>query len=88
MSSLEKVSPGIRPLFFNQNIAANEPEKKIPSTAAKATTLSPRRQKLVSLHEILYASDIFKLHTHTHFTYFYNNITTILPRNQINKLVQ
>lgn len=41
MSSLEKVSPGIRPLFFSQKIAANEPEKKMPSTAAKATTLSP-----------------------------------------------
>jgi len=41
ISSLEKVNPGIRPLFFSQNIAANEPEKKMPSTAAKATTLSP-----------------------------------------------
>lgn len=41
ISSLEKVSPGIRPLFFSQNIAAKEPEKKMPSTAAKATTLSP-----------------------------------------------
>lgn len=41
MSSLEKVRPGIRPLFFSQKIAAKEPEKKIPSTAAKATTRSP-----------------------------------------------
>lgn len=41
MSSLEKVSPGIKPLFFSQNMAAKDPEKKIPSTAAKATTLSP-----------------------------------------------
>ena len=28
-------------LFFSQKMAANEPEKKIPSTAAKATILSP-----------------------------------------------
>lgn len=44
MSSFEKVSPGMRPLFFSQKIAANDPEKKTPSTAAKATTLSPMRQ--------------------------------------------
>lgn len=42
MSSLEKVSPGMSPLFFNQKIEAKDPEKKIPSTAAKATTLSPK----------------------------------------------
>ena len=30
MSSLLKVSPGIRPRFFNQKIEAKEPEKKIP----------------------------------------------------------
>ena len=40
MSSFEKVKPGINDLFFNQNMAQNEPEKKIPSTAAKATSLS------------------------------------------------
>ena len=28
------------PRFLSQKIAANEPEKKIPSTAAKATTRS------------------------------------------------
>lgn len=28
-------------LFFNQKMDANDPEKKIPSTAAKAITLSP-----------------------------------------------
>ena len=44
MSSLEKVSPGIRPLFFSQKMAAKDPEKKIPSTAAKATTRSPEDQ--------------------------------------------
>ena len=36
INSLEKVKPGIRPLFFNQKIEQKEPEKKIPSTAAKA----------------------------------------------------
>jgi hypothetical protein len=40
MSSLEKVSPGISDLFFSQKIAQNEPEKNIPYTAAKATSLS------------------------------------------------
>jgi hypothetical protein len=35
ISSFEKVNPGIKPLFFNQKIEQNEPEKKIPSTAAK-----------------------------------------------------
>lgn len=37
INSLEKVRPGMRPLLFNQKMAANEPEKKIPSTAANAT---------------------------------------------------
>ena len=41
MNSLDWQSPGIRPFFLIQNIEANEPEKKIPSTAANATTLSP-----------------------------------------------
>lgn len=40
MSSLEKVRPGMRDLFLSQKIAQNDPEKKIPSTAAKATSLS------------------------------------------------
>ena len=31
------VSPGIRPLFRNQNIAQKEPLKNIPSTHANAT---------------------------------------------------
>lgn len=47
MSSLEKVSPGINPLFFSQKIDAKEPEKKIPSTAAKATTRSPVKRRLI-----------------------------------------
>lgn len=44
MSSLEKVRPGIRPLFFSQKMEAKDPEKKMPSTAAKATTRSPGRR--------------------------------------------
>ena len=39
ISSFEKVSPGIKPLFFSQNIEQKLPEKKIPSTTANATTL-------------------------------------------------
>ena len=42
MSSLEKVRPGIRPLFLSQKMAAKDPEKKMPSTAANATTLVPK----------------------------------------------
>ncbi|PRD20444.1 UNVERIFIED_CONTAM: uncharacterized protein NCL1_54612 [Trichonephila clavipes] len=34
---LLNVNPGINSRFFNQKIAEKEPEKKIPSTAAKAT---------------------------------------------------
>ncbi|KAJ7502345.1 hypothetical protein B0H11DRAFT_1620356, partial [Mycena galericulata] len=41
MSSFENVRPGMRPRFFIQKIEANEPEKKIPSTAANATRRSP-----------------------------------------------
>lgn len=41
-----KVSPGMRPLFFSQKMDAKLPEKKMPSTAAKATTLSPKVAEL------------------------------------------
>ncbi|KAG7270010.1 hypothetical protein CRUP_027968 [Coryphaenoides rupestris] len=41
ISSLEKVRPGMSPLFFSQKMAAKDPEKKMPSTAANATTRSP-----------------------------------------------
>lgn len=62
MSSLEKVSPGINPLFFSQKIDAKEPEKKIPSTAAKATTRSPVKRRLtVILHRKLSRMDTQKL---------------------------
>ena len=50
MSSLEKVRPGIRPRFFNQNIAANDPEKKIPSTTAKATSLVAKEARRSFIH--------------------------------------
>ncbi|CAY80754.2 hypothetical protein WN66_03549 [Saccharomyces cerevisiae] len=43
INSLEKVKPGIIPLFFNQKMEAKEPEKKTPSMEAKATSLSPNK---------------------------------------------
>lgn len=78
----------MRPLFFNQNIAAKDPEKKIPSTAAKATTLSPKKQKVVSFSEISYTADICKLYIHTLVYTFCNNTTANLPRNKTNTLVR
>ncbi|KAJ7825275.1 hypothetical protein B0H14DRAFT_2168526, partial [Mycena olivaceomarginata] len=36
MSSLENVRPGMIPRFFIQKMKVNEPEKKVPSTAANA----------------------------------------------------
>ncbi|KYQ55948.1 hypothetical protein ALC60_05231 [Trachymyrmex zeteki] len=38
--SLLKVRPGMTPRFFSQKMAAKLPLKKIPSTAANATTRS------------------------------------------------
>ncbi|KAI5993203.1 hypothetical protein EDD15DRAFT_2439179 [Pisolithus albus] len=35
MSSFENVRPGMSPRFLNQKMKANDPEKKMPSTAAK-----------------------------------------------------
>ena len=43
ISSLEKVSPGISPRFLSQKMAQNEPEKKMPSTTANATSRSANR---------------------------------------------
>ena len=37
ISSFENVRPGINPRFLSQNRAQKEPEKKMPSTHAKAT---------------------------------------------------
>jgi len=42
INSFEKVRPAIKPLFFSQKIAQNEPEKKIPSIQANATILSAK----------------------------------------------
>ena len=50
ISSFENVKPGIKPRFFNQNIAQNEPEKKIPSTAAKATSLCANEPFFLESH--------------------------------------
>ena len=46
ISSLEWARPGISPLFFSQKMEAKEPEKKMPSTAAKATIRSPEAEKI------------------------------------------
>ncbi|PBL04596.1 hypothetical protein ARMGADRAFT_911305, partial [Armillaria gallica] len=37
ISLLENDKLGINPHFFNQKMTANNPEKKMPSTAVKAT---------------------------------------------------
>ena len=50
MSSLDVASPGISPRFFNQKIAQNDPEKKIPSTAAKATSRSAKLAYFALVH--------------------------------------
>jgi hypothetical protein len=42
ISSFEKVRPGMSPRFLSQKIAQKLPEKKIPSIAAKATSLSAK----------------------------------------------
>jgi hypothetical protein len=40
INSFEKLSPGIKPRFFNQKMEQNEPLKKIPSTATNAISCS------------------------------------------------
>lgn len=50
INSLLNVNPGIKPRFLSQKIAANEPEKKIPSTAANAITLSGKVAVLLLIH--------------------------------------
>lgn len=49
ISSLEKVKPGMRPRFLSQKMEAKEPEKKMPSTAAKATKRSAK-ESLLEIH--------------------------------------
>jgi hypothetical protein len=62
MSSFEKVSPGMSERFLSQKIEQNEPLKKIPSTAAKATILSANKSELL-IH--LRAQEAFLLMTGT-----------------------
>ena len=45
MSSLEKVSPRMSPRFLSQKIAQNDPEKKMPSTHANATSRSAKHSE-------------------------------------------
>ena len=42
MSSFEKVRPGISPRFLSQKMEQKEPEKKMPSTTAKAMRRSAK----------------------------------------------
>ena len=49
-SSFEKVNPGMRPRFLSQNIEAKEPEKKMPSTAAKAIKRSAKVVRWSEIH--------------------------------------
>jgi hypothetical protein len=46
MSSLLKVRPGMRPRFLTQKMAQKDPEKKIPSIAAKAIKRSAKQFEL------------------------------------------
>lgn len=50
ISSLLCVSPGIKPRFLSQNIAAKLPEKNIPSIAANAIKRSPKIASLFNIH--------------------------------------
>uniref|UniRef100_A0A8W7PH27 Uncharacterized protein n=1 Tax=Anopheles coluzzii TaxID=1518534 RepID=A0A8W7PH27_ANOCL len=73
ISSFEKVSPGIRPRFFSQKIAAKLPLKKIPSTAANATTRSP---KLAFLLEIQFSAQ-------SAFRFTHGSVSMALNRNSL-----
>ena len=53
----EKLSPGKRPLFFSQKIEQKLPEKKIPSTAAKAMSLSAKLA--LSIHVSAHSAFLF-----------------------------
>jgi hypothetical protein len=46
----------MRPRFLIQNIAAKEPEKNIPSTAANATSLSAKVEVLSDIHRNAHAA--------------------------------
>ena len=60
INSLENVNPGIKPRFFNQKIAANEPLKNIPSTAANATNLSAYKASSLWIHLIAQSAFSYK----------------------------
>merc|ERR1719483_1679909 len=47
------------PLFFSQNMEAKEPEKKMPSTAAKATTRSLYGASSLPIHFIAQSAFFF-----------------------------
>ena len=49
-SSTGNVRPGMRPCFFNQNMEAKEPEKKTPSTAAKAIKRPAKVERWSGVH--------------------------------------
>jgi len=50
MSSLENVNPGMSPRFLSQKMEAKDPEKKIPSTAAKAINRSAKVDLSSEIH--------------------------------------
>jgi hypothetical protein len=50
INSFEKVNPGIKPRFLSQKMEANEPEKKMPSTAAKAIKRSAKVDRSSEIH--------------------------------------
>lgn len=78
MSSLLKVKPGIKPRFFSQKIAAKLPEKKMPSTAAKATTRSPKVAVSLAIHSS--AQSAFRLTQ--------SNVSIALNRNSLKKQIR
>ena len=59
ISSLLKVRSGMTPRFLSQNMAANEPEKKMPSTAANETSLSAYVDCLSSIHRNAHSAFFF-----------------------------
>lgn len=56
INSLLNVNPGIKPLFFNQNIAQKLPLKNIPSTQANATKRVVKLESLSSIHRIAHCA--------------------------------
>jgi ribonucleotide reductase beta subunit family protein with ferritin-like domain len=58
INSLLKVKPGIKPRFFSQKIEQKLPEKKIPSTAAKATKRCAKLPLLIGMNADLMAQYI------------------------------